>query len=121
MGDPVVAIDEVDKVGDVRSHRGFSFALSNSLLSMLELLSARTWSCPYCRVRFDMRWISWIRSSNNRRAVPAPLLSRCRVLDVPSLSGAHLTYFARREGTARGLPADTVEALVGMLRGAERG
>lgn len=121
VGNPVIVIDEVDKIGDVRSDRGFSFALSNALLPLLEPLSARTWNCPYYRVRFDMRWISWILTSNNRRAVPAPLLSRCRVLDIPPLSGAHLAYFARREGTARGLPADTVDALADMLRGAGRG
>ncbi|OOY18668.1 hypothetical protein BMI86_19980 [Thioclava sp. DLFJ5-1] len=121
VGSPVIVIDEVDKVGDVRSDRGFSFALSNALLPLLEPLSARTWNCPYFRVRFDMRWISWILTSNNRRAVPAPLLSRCRVVDIALLSGAHLAYFARREGAVRGLPADTVEALADMLRGAERG
>ncbi|MPQ96104.1 AAA family ATPase [Thioclava sp. JE_KL1] len=121
VGNPVIVIDEVDKVGDVRSDRGFSFALSNALLPLLEPLSARTWNCPYFRVRFDMRWITWVLTSNNRRTVPAPLLSRCRVVDIPPLSGAHLAYFARREGVARGLPADTVDALVDMLRGVGRG
>ncbi|MBC7145084.1 MAG: AAA family ATPase [Thioclava marina] len=121
VGNPVIVIDEVDKVGDVRSNKGFSFALSNALLPLLEPLSARTWSCPYYRVRFDMRWISWVLTSNDRRAVPAPLLSRCRVLDIPLLSGAYPAHFARREGTARGLPADTVEALADMLRGAGHG
>lgn len=121
VGNPVIVIDEVDKVGDVRSDKGVSFALSNALLRLLEPLSARTWSCPYYRVRFDMRWISWVLTSNNRRTVPAPLLSRCRVIDIPPLSGAHLAYFARREGTARGLPADTVDALADMLRSAKRG
>lgn len=121
VGNPVIVIDEVDKVGDVQSNKGVSFALSHALLPLLEPLSARTWNCPYYRVRFDMRWISWVLTSNNRRAVPAPLLSRCRVVEIPPLSGAHLAYFARREGTVRGLPADTVEALADILRGAERG
>ncbi|MAQ38155.1 MULTISPECIES: AAA family ATPase [Thioclava] len=121
VGNPVIVIDEVDKCGDVRSSRGFSFALSNALLPLLDPLSARTWSCPFFRVRFDMRWISWILTSNDRLAVPAPLQSRCRVVYIPPLAGAHLAYFARREGAARGLPADTVDALTDMLRGAERG
>ncbi|WP_146671266.1 hypothetical protein [Thioclava sp. L04-15] len=109
------------KVGDVRSDRGFSFALSNALLPLLEPLSARTWNCPYYRVRFDMRWITWVLTSNNRRTVPAPLLSRCRVICIPQLSGAHLAYFALREAAARGLPADTVDALADMLAGAQPG
>ncbi len=121
VGNPVIVIDEVDKVGDVRSKKGFSFALSNALLPLLEPLSARTWNCPYYRVRFDLRWFSWVLTSNDRRAVPAPLLSRCRVLDIPPLSGAHLAYFACREGLARGLSADAVAALADMLRGAGRG
>lgn len=121
VGNPLIVIDEVDKVGDVRSEKGLSFALSNALLPLLEPLSARTWSCPYFRVRFDMRWITWVLTSNNRRTVPAPLLSRCRVICVPQLSGAHLAYFARREAAARGLPADTVDALADMLAGAQPG
>lgn len=121
VGNPVIVIDEIDKVGDVRSDKGVSFALSNALLPLLEPLSAQAWSCPFFRVRFDMRWISWVLTSNNRRNVPAALLSRCRVIDVPPLSGAHLAYFARREGAARGLPADTVDALADMLRSAKRG
>ena len=117
VGNPVMVIDEIDKVGDVRSNKGMSFALSNALLPLLEPLSAQAWSCPYFRVTFDMRWISWILTSNNRRNVPAPLLSRCRVVDIPALSGAQLAHFARREGTARGLSHDAIAALAEMLEG----
>lgn len=117
VGNPVIVIDEIDKVGDVRSDKGVSFALSNALLPLLEPLSAQAWSCPYFRVTFDMRWISWILTSNNRRNVPAPLLSRCCVIDVPQLSGADLAHFARREGAARGLSADAIATLAAMLEG----
>lgn len=115
VGNPVIVIDEVDKVGDVRSDKGVIFALSNALLPLLEPLSARTWSCPYYRVRFDMRWISWILTSNNRRAVPAPLLSRCRVVDVAPLTGMHLAHFAREEGKRRGLSDGAIEVLSEVL------
>ncbi|KFE33620.1 AAA family ATPase [Thioclava atlantica] len=115
VGNPFIVIDEVDKVGDVRSNKGLSFALSNALLPLLEPLSARTWSCPYFRVRFDMRWISWVLTSNNRRNVPAPLLSRCRVVDVAPLTGVHLAHFARREGARRGLSDGRIEALSQVL------
>ncbi|WP_415182951.1 AAA family ATPase [Phaeovulum sp.] len=117
VGNPIMVIDEIDKVGEVRSNKGISFALSNALLPMLEPLSAQAWSCPYFRVTFDMRWISWILTSNNRRRVPAPLLSRCRVVDVPPLSGAHLAHFARREGRVRGLSEDAIATLAEMLEG----
>lgn len=117
VGNPVMVIDEIDKVGNVCSNKGMSFALSNALLPLLEPLSAQAWSCPYFRVTFDMRWISWILTSNNRRNVPAPLLSRCRVVDVPPLSGAYLAHFARREGAARGLSADAIATLAAMLEG----
>ncbi|OOY26335.1 hypothetical protein BMI90_18365 [Thioclava sp. L04-15] len=115
VGNPLIVIDEVDKVGDVRSEKGLSFALSNALLPLLEPLSARTWSCPYFRVRFDMRWITWVLTSNNRRNVPAPLLSRCRVVDVAPLTGVHLVHFARREGARRGLSDGAIEALSEVL------
>ncbi|KEO52203.1 AAA family ATPase, partial [Thioclava indica] len=67
VGNPIMVIDEIDKVGDVLSNKGVNFALSNALLPLLEPLSAKAWSCPYFRVTFDMRWISWILTSNNRR------------------------------------------------------
>ena len=116
-GNPVMVVDEIDKVGDVRSNKGMSYALTNALLPLLGPLSAQAWSCPFFRVRFDMRWISWILTSNNRRNVPAPLLSRCRVVDVPPLSGADLAHFARREGSARGLSEDVIATLAEMLEG----
>ncbi|KFE33596.1 AAA family ATPase [Thioclava atlantica] len=115
VGNPIIVIDEIDKVGEVRSDKGISFALSNALLPLLEPLSARAWSCPFFRVRFDMRWISWVLTSNNRRNVPAPLLSRCRVVDVAPLTGVHLVHFARREGARRGLSDGAIEALSEVL------
>ena len=115
VGNPVIVIDEIDKVGAVRSEKGLSFALTGALLPLLEPLTARAWSCPYFRVTFDMRWISWILTSNNRSLVPAPLLSRCRVVDIPPLSGTDLAQFARREGVARGLTDDVAETLAGKI------
>lgn len=118
IGNPIIIVDEVDKVGAVNSSKGLDFALTNALLPLLEPLSARTWSCPFFRVRFDMRWISWVLTANNRDNVPAPLLSRCHVIDIPSLSGKHLAHFARREGVARGLPGDLADEIADTL---ERG
>lgn len=120
VGNPIIVIDEIDKVGDVRSIKGHNFALTNALLPLLERLSARRWSCPYFRVTFDLGWVGWVLTSNTRDHLPAPLLSRCRVIALPPLSAADLAAFARREGKTRGLSESAVETLVDTLARAER-
>ncbi|MHA3980571.1 AAA family ATPase [Halovulum sp. GXIMD14794] len=116
IGNPVVLIDEIDKVGEVRTKSGVEFALTAALLSLLEPESARAWSCPYFRITFDMSWISWILTSNNRRRIPAPLLSRSRVVELPRLTGRQLAEFAQRQALARGLPGDVANELAAVLR-----
>ncbi|MHA3976057.1 AAA family ATPase [Halovulum sp. GXIMD14794] len=116
IGNPVVLVDEIDKVGEVRTKSGVEFALTAALLSLLEPESARAWSCPYFRITFDMSWISWILTSNNRRRIPAPLLSRCRVVELPRLTGRQLAEFAQRQALARGLPGDVADELAAVLR-----
>ena len=116
IGNPIIVIDEIDKVGEVRSDRGTRFALADALLPLLEPLSAQRWSCPYFRVSFDMSWIGWVLTSNDLRRVPAPLVSRCRVVEVPPLAGPHLAGFARRQGAVRGLSEEATEVLAERLQ-----
>ena len=84
-GSPVFVVDEIDKAGAASSDQGISYALSTTLLSLLEPMSAGSWTCPYFRVRFDLRWVSWVLTSNNLEPLPAPLLSRCHVLELAAL------------------------------------
>lgn len=72
---------------DVCSNKGMSLAQPNALPPLLEPLSALACNCPFARVRFDMRWISWLLASSNRDNAPVPLHCHCRGVDVSSASG----------------------------------
>ncbi|TCO70381.1 AAA family ATPase [Rhodovulum euryhalinum] len=108
---PVVVVDEVEKAGEARSHQGRTFALTDALLPLLEPLSARRWSCPYFEVAFDMGWVIWVLSCNERRCLPEPLLSRCPAIRLESPSRDHLETFARREGARRDLSEAAIDAV----------
>ncbi len=69
---PLVIIDEVDKVGALRSASGISAAFTPALPGLLEPESTRAWDCPYHRLRFDMGHISWVMTSNHLPRVPEP-------------------------------------------------
>ena len=77
VGNPVMVVDEVEKSGTATSMSGRAFGLSEALLPLLEPMTARSWSCPYYQVKFDMSWVIWVLTSNNYHALPEPLLSRC--------------------------------------------
>ena len=112
VANPVVVIDEVEKAGRARATSGQTFGLTEALLPLLETATAREWSCPYYRVKFDMSWISWVLTSNDWRALPAPLLSRCRPIRLRPLTSAELVSFIRREGRRMGVGTTALEATV---------
>lgn len=47
IGNPVIVVDEVEKAGQATSRNGHTFGLAESLLPLLEPMTARGWSCPY--------------------------------------------------------------------------
>lgn len=111
IGNPVMVVDEVEKAGRVMSDKGQSHGLAESLLPLLEPVTARRWSCPAFRVIFDMSWISWILLSNSTTPLPEPLLSRCRIIRLGAPSRDHLVQFAREEGRRRNLSDLSIETV----------
>ncbi|GAA4227501.1 hypothetical protein GGQ68_004363 [Sagittula marina] len=107
---PVVIIDEVEKAGNVQSTQGSRHTLTDALLPLLERMTAETWECPYYQIRCDMSWANWVMTANSRWGLPAPLLSRCVVLDLPDLTGAQLQVFVEEQGEGRGLPQTAIDA-----------
>lgn len=116
IANPVIVVDEVEKAGTPTSTKGHVFSLANCLLPLLEPMTATRWSCPYFQVRFDMRWIIWVLTSNDYRGLPAPLLSRCPPVLLRDLTQAELEGFVRREGAGRGLSEASIEAMVEVLK-----
>ncbi|MEG3662783.1 AAA family ATPase [Celeribacter halophilus] len=111
IANPVIVIDEIEKAGNVQSNAGQNFTLSEGLLPLLEISTARHWSCPYFRVGFDMSWITWVMTANSLRGLSAPFLSRCPPTELTALTLEHLIGFAEREGARRNLPPDAVDAV----------
>lgn len=116
IGNPVVIVDEVEKAGSALSSSGRAFDLAASLLPLLEPATARTWTCPYFRVRFDMSWVGWILTANTCRTLPDPLLSRCPAIHLRALSPDDLAGFALRECRRRHLSQASDEAIIEALQ-----
>ncbi len=116
IANPVMVLDEIDKAGMPTSTKGNTFSLVQSLLPLLEPMTARRWSCPYFQVKFDMSWVIWVLTSNNHRALTAPLLSRCPPIRLRDLTLVELEGFVRREGVSRRLSEAGIEAIVEALK-----
>ncbi|NDK36712.1 AAA family ATPase [Rhodovulum sulfidophilum] len=103
VANPLVIIDEIEKSGSVMSDKGRSFSLPNALLPLLEEMTACRWTCPYFQNQFDMSFINWVFTSNSLRGLPEPLLSRIRVVSVPSPTQEQINELVLREAERRQL------------------
>ncbi|NDW02622.1 AAA family ATPase [Salipiger sp. PrR002] len=122
VGNPVVVVDEVEKSGTAKSMSGRAFGLSEALLPLLEPMTARSWSCPFYQVKFDMSWVIWVLTSNNCRALPEPLLSRCPPLTMRALTTDELVTFIWREGRNQGTSDVALDAAVeAFIRSDQKG
>ncbi len=115
IANPVIVVDEVCKASAPRSSAGFSAAFLPALLGLLEPESAREWTCPFFKVKLDMRNLSWVMLANTLATVPEPVLSRAHVLPIPDVTPAQLTDFARRRAAALGLEPPAVDAVLETL------
>ncbi|MDC6179949.1 AAA family ATPase [Ralstonia solanacearum] len=76
---PVLVLDEVDKLGE--SGR---YPVTPVLLDLLESGTARAFEDTFLRIAFDASRIIYVLTANDLAAVPAPLLSRLEVFDIPA-------------------------------------
>lgn len=113
---PIVIIDEVEKSGNVQSNQGSRHTLTDALLPLLERMTAETWECPYYQIRVDMSWANWVMTANSRWGLPAPLMSRCVVLDLPDLTEAQLKIFVEEQGAKRSLPRPAIDATLEAIQ-----
>lgn len=78
----LIVLDEVDKV-TVGHGRGAS-----PTAWLLELLGSTSWSDRYLGVPYPTTAMSFVATANDLDPIPAPLLDRCEVVEVPGLSAA---------------------------------
>lgn len=118
IANPLVIIDEIEKSGSVMSDKGRSFSLPNALLPLLEDMTASRWTCPYFQTQFNMSFVNWVFTSNSQRGLPEPLLSRIRVVSVPSPTQGQINDLVLRESAKRQLSPSITAAITTALAGA---
>lgn len=108
---PIMFVDEIDKA--VGSHNG---DVRNTLLSMLEPLSAKRWTDECLVGECDLSAVNWILAANDVDKLRGPLLTRLRVLKAPAPGAEHFqTVLAsiRRDLAAElGIGADDLPPLL---------
>jgi hypothetical protein len=115
IANPVIIVDEVCKAGHATSTTGSRHAFADALLSLIEPATAAAWECPFFRLPFDLSHVLWVLTANDGRSVPAPLRSRCPVINLPDISAAQMAAFAETEGRKLGLSDAALGAILDAL------
>lgn len=111
---PLVVLDEIDKANnDSRS------SPLGPLYTLLEPRAARAFRDEYAAFGINAAQVFWVATANDAAAIPAPLLSRFRVFDIPDPDESQLlaiTAGIYREA-CRGIPGVPAEMPVGWRAG----
>lgn len=135
VANPLVLVNEVDRIGGLTSTSGSRTSLNDALLPLLDMASARRWTCPASRIEFNMSKLMWVLTTNSLTGVDPALISRCRVFTVPRPSGDHVAELVRdrlcdldddlaaeaaamvaREWSRRAITLRHVDAMVSRIR-----
>jgi ATP-dependent Lon protease len=87
---PIVVVDEVDKPS-----KG-SYDPLGGLYSLLEPVTAKTFSDLCAGFPIDASHICWIMTCNESDKLPVPILSRLRLFDVPAPTKEQTIHIAKR-------------------------
>ena len=89
---PVIMLDELDKIG-MDSHRGDPASV------LLEILDPQQNNCfrdLYLDCDFDLSQVFFIATANNLSEVPAPLLDRLEIIEIPGYSESEKLAIAQK-------------------------
>jgi ATP-dependent Lon protease len=113
---PVILLDEVDKVG--ADWRGDPSA---ALLEVLDPAQNHSFRDHYLDVELDLSQVLFIATANQRDTIPGPLLDRMEVINFDGYTGEEKLAIARgylwpRQATRNGLHAEEVSISDELLR-----
>lgn len=114
---PVILLDEIDKVGR-DSHRG---DVSSALLEVLDPCQNHTFKDNYIAIPFDLSNVLFIATANSLEPIAAPLLDRMEVIE---LTGYVLqekleiacAYLVKRQVEECGIPPNSISFPKQVLR-----
>ncbi|KMO37005.1 hypothetical protein VQ03_19900 [Methylobacterium tarhaniae] len=90
IANPLLVIDEVDKIGTSR-HNGNA---ADALINQLGIETAARYRDVYLQADCDLSRVQWILTANTLAGIPRPLLDRCTILRLDEPGPEHLRALA---------------------------
>lgn len=112
---PVMLLDEIDKVGV--DHRGDAFA---ALLEVLDPEQNKTFRDNYLEVPLDLSKVLFVATANDLSTIPTPLIDRMDVIEVNSYTANEKFHIAKRHLVPNQVEAHGMKKAISFSDGAIR-